>query len=100
MNVYWTEAALADLRAVHAYIARHSPRYADAMVRRILDRSELLSEHPLIGAVVSEYEQDMLREMLENPFRIIYRILPQRVDIIAVIHAARALPPDLPGAAH
>jgi hypothetical protein len=27
MNVHCTEAALSDLRAVEAHIARHSPRY-------------------------------------------------------------------------
>jgi len=26
---HWTEAALSDLRAVEAYIARHSPQYYD-----------------------------------------------------------------------
>ena len=46
MNVYWIEAALADLRGVQAYIARRSPRYADAMVRRITDRTDSLSQHP------------------------------------------------------
>ncbi|MEX2112934.1 MAG: type II toxin-antitoxin system RelE/ParE family toxin [Pirellulales bacterium] len=99
MNVYWTEAALADLRAVQAYIARHSPRYADAMVQRIIGRTDSLSQHPLIGAVVPEYDAEVLREILEDPYRIIYRVLPKQIDIIAVIHAARAMPPDLPGVA-
>lgn len=96
MKVYWTEAAIADLRAVQAYIARRSPRYASAMVQRIIDRTEPLSQHPLIGAVVAEYDAEDLRELLESPYRIIYRILPAQIDILAVIHAARNLPPDLP----
>jgi toxin ParE1/3/4 len=98
MNVYWTEAALADLRAVQAYIARHSPRYADAMIKRILDRTDSLSQHPLIGSVVSEYNADLLRELLESPYRIIYRVASNQVDIVAVVHAARAMPDLLRGA--
>ena len=97
MNVFWTEAAIADLRAVQAYIARRSPRYADAMAQRIIDRTDLLSHQPLIGAVVVEYDAEMLRELLEGPYRIIYRVLPEQIDVIAVIHAARTMPPDLPG---
>ena len=97
MNVYWTEAALADLLAIQAYIARHSSRYADAMVQRIIDRTDSLSQHPLIGSVVLEYDAELLRELLESPYRIIYRILPEQIDIIAVIHAARTMPPSLPG---
>ena len=87
------------LRAVQAYIARRSPRYADAMIQRIVDRSELLSQYPMIGAVVAEYDDEQLRELLEGPFRIIYRNLPDQVDVIAVIHAARMMPPNPPGAA-
>ena len=62
MNVHWTEAALSDLHAVADYISRHSSRYADSVVRRIIDRSESLSQHPLVGAVVPEYETESLRE--------------------------------------
>lgn len=98
MNVYWTEAAIADLRAVAAYIARRSPRYADAMVRRIIDRTDSLSQHPSIGAVVPEYETDSLRELLESPYRIIYQVLPKQIDIVAVVHAAREVPSSPPAA--
>jgi len=38
VNIRWTEAALADLQAAEAYIARHSEQYARAMVERIFDR--------------------------------------------------------------
>ncbi len=96
MNVFWTEAALADLRAVHSYIARRSPRYADAMIQRIIDRTDSLPQQPLIGSVVPEYDAEILRELLEIPYRIVYWVLPERVDIIAVIHAARAMPPSVP----
>ena len=99
MNVYWTEAALADLRAVQAYIARHSPRYADAMVQRIINRTDSLTHNPLIGAVVPEYDVEILREVLESPYRVIYRVMAEQFHIIAVIHAARTIPPDLPSAA-
>lgn len=92
MNVYWTENALADLEAVEAYIARHSQRYARSLVERIFARSESLALQPRIGPMVPEFEEDSLRELFEDPYRIIYRITDQRIDIVAVVHAARRLP--------
>ncbi len=56
MNVHWTEAALADLRAVEAVIGRHSAQYARGMVDRIFDKTKLLEDQPLIGAAVPEYD--------------------------------------------
>jgi plasmid stabilization system protein ParE len=49
VTVHWTEAALADLAAVEAYIARRSGQYARAVVDRIFAKSGLLADHPLWG---------------------------------------------------
>ena len=96
MNIHWTEAAIADLHAIEAYISRHSQRYADAMVRRIIERTEALTEHQLLGSVVREYGNESLREILETPYRIIYQVSETQLDIIAVVHAARRMPPSVP----
>ncbi len=92
MNVHWTESALADLRAAEDYIARHSPHYARVIVERVFARSEQLATHPRTGPVVPEYDDETIRELFEDPYRIIYRVLDQQVDIIAVVHASRRLP--------
>ncbi|MDR3634080.1 MAG: type II toxin-antitoxin system RelE/ParE family toxin [Isosphaeraceae bacterium] len=95
MNVHWTESALADLQAVEAYIGRHSQQYARAMIERIFTRSGQLATQPRLGPAVSGNEDENLRELFEDPYRIIYRVLPQQVDIVAVVHAARRLPRGL-----
>jgi toxin ParE1/3/4 len=43
--------------------------------------------------MVQEYERDDVREVLEYPYRIIYRIKPDQIDVLAVVHGARELPP-------
>jgi toxin ParE1/3/4 len=91
VNVYWTEAALADLRAVEACIGRHSLQYARGMVERIFARSESLSSQPRLGPMVPEYEEETVRELFENPYRI-DRIAGHQIDVVAVVHAARRLP--------
>jgi len=95
MNVHWTEAALADLRAAEVYVARHSQQYAQSLVERIFACSERLADQPLVGAIVEDYANEGLRELFESPYRIIYRVLEHQVDVVAVIHAARRLPRGL-----
>jgi toxin ParE1/3/4 len=92
MKVLWTEAALRQLVQIHEYIAQDSPRYAVAMIDRITRRSEQCRQFPLMAGKVPEYDRDDIREVLEYPYRIIYRVLPKQVDILAVIHGARRLP--------
>ncbi len=95
MTVNWTEAALADLRATETYIARHSTQYSRSMVERIFDRTGQLVDFPRLGAEVPEYGDEFLRELLENPYRIVYRVYADRVDIVAVVHGARSMPRGL-----
>jgi plasmid stabilization system protein ParE len=52
MTVHWTEAALADLQAIEAYIRRHSRQYAQGMVERIFARTAQLSFQPLIAPML------------------------------------------------
>ena len=42
--VIWSAAAVADLEAIHAYIARNSPRYASVVAGRVLHHVNPLGE--------------------------------------------------------
>jgi toxin ParE1/3/4 len=97
MIVAWTQNAKRELRAIHDYIAQNSPRYAQGMVDRITRKTELLVRFPEIGAEVPEYEDETVRELLEHPHRIIYRLKKNQVEILSVVHGARQLPVDVPG---
>ena len=96
MNVMWTRVAQGHLRAIHNYIAADSPRHALRVVDRITRRTETLKLMPRLGAEVPEYGDDSIRELLYRSYRIIYRILPERIDVVAVIHGARLLPTEPP----
>ena len=65
------------------------------MVDRITRRSEQITEQPLSGRKVSEYDAEDIRELIEDPYRIIYRIKPDQIDVLAVIHGARLLPDEI-----
>ncbi|MBE0508740.1 MAG: type II toxin-antitoxin system RelE/ParE family toxin [Marinospirillum sp.] len=47
----------------------------------------LRTDFPLPGRKVPEYELDQIREVFCKPYRIIYHIKPNQIDILAVIHS-------------
>ncbi|MBW2596862.1 MAG: type II toxin-antitoxin system RelE/ParE family toxin [Deltaproteobacteria bacterium] len=95
MRVHWTENALGHLINIYEYISINSPTYGKRMVDRITRRSEQIAIHPLSGRKVPEYEAKDIRELIEKPYRIIYCIKPDQIDVLAVIHSARLLPDEI-----
>jgi plasmid stabilization system protein ParE len=57
-----------------------------------LSCSELLENQPQLGQRVPEIEDESIRELFEAPYRIIYRLTAERLEILTVIHAARQFP--------
>jgi toxin ParE1/3/4 len=92
MKVHWTETAESHLAAIHQHISLDSTAYAKRMVDRLTMRSQQIAEFPYSGREVPEYEMETLREVIEGPYRIIYLIKPDQLDVIAVVHGARDLP--------
>jgi len=94
MRVCWTENAIDHLANIYEYIAFNSPTYARRMIDRITRRSEQIAEHALSGRKVPEFDAEDIREVIEKPYRIVYRIKPGQIDVIAVIHGARVMPEE------
>lgn len=95
MRVHWTHNALDQLVNIYEYISLNSPTYAKQMVDRITRRSTQISEQPFSGRKVPEYQAEDIRELIENPYRIIYRVKKDQIDVLAVIHGARLLPNEI-----
>jgi plasmid stabilization system protein ParE len=58
------------------------------MVDRLTRRSQQIADFPLSGRRVPEYDADQIREVIEGPYRIIYHMKLDQVDVLAVIHGA------------
>jgi len=95
VNVHWTDAAVAHLVAIYERIAQDAPVYAQRMIDRLTKRSEQIATFPESGRMVPEYEAPDIREVIESPYRIIYRIKVDQIDVLAVVHGAQLLPPEL-----
>lgn len=81
-----------DLREIGRYISRDSEANANAMLRRIVDRVESLSEFPLRGARPRDerLRAKGYRFLVEKPYLLFYKVHESTVTVYRVIHGARA----------
>lgn len=91
MKVFWTETAVNHLTAIYAYISQNSPQYAQSVVERLTRRSKQIGKFPQSGRIVPEFEAEQIREVIESPYRIIYYIQSDQIDILAVVHGSQKL---------
>jgi len=91
-SVVWTAEAKIRLREIQTYIGEHDPKAAQQVVRRLLEQSKTLGDLPLSGRQVPEFRQDDLRELLVRPYRLIYRVRDEQVQILTVKHYRQRLP--------
>jgi toxin ParE1/3/4 len=94
MKVYWTDEALIHLDNIYRHIAEDAPVYARRMVDKITRRSQQIGVFSQSGRMVPEYQDIDIREIIEPPYRIVYHITPDRLDVLAVFHGAQLLPDD------
>ncbi|MFT4257047.1 MAG: type II toxin-antitoxin system RelE/ParE family toxin [Pseudoxanthomonas sp.] len=92
MKVVWSDEATRSLREIAAYIGKDSPMTARRVAAQLLLRSRQLQEPPLTGRSLPEYPGEDLRELLERPWRIIYRVGPDAIEIVTVRHYRQLLP--------
>ena len=96
LELRWTEHAVNQLATVADYISLASPVYAEQTVERIVARLRQAQEFPESGRTVPEAGTLELREMLELPYRVIYRVTRSAIEVIAIVHARQQLAPQLP----
>lgn len=91
-RVDWTNAARDDLRAIVWHIAQDNLANALAVAERIDRRAAKLMGLVVRGRVVPELRkvaETRYREVMEEPWRIIYRVEEATVYVVAVVDGRR-----------
>ena len=88
-RIIWTEQALKDAEEITSFIAKNSPQYAKRFGHKLREGPKRLKSFPEIGWMVPEYENPSFREILVEPYRIIYELRGGDCYIMAVIHGSR-----------
>ena len=90
----WSDAARLDLQEILSFVAFDSPENARKILERLERRCSNLARFPERGRLVPQLKAvDVLtyRELIEIPWRIIYRFETNRVYVMAVLDAQRNL---------
>ncbi len=91
MKLIWTGPSVEDLRAIRDYIGRDSDYYAADLIEEILLSVDNLLRFPKLGRVVPETQDENIRELVYRNYRIIYRTVAERIEILTIVHGIRDL---------
>lgn len=89
MKVRWLRKALHNLEVIHEYIARDNPEAALKLVIKIRSAVKQLETFPEMGRVGRVKET---REIVVNPYFIVYRVSGNCIDILRILDSARKFP--------
>jgi len=92
-SISWTEQAQDDLARIDAFISHDSPRYAAVTVARLIAAADRLALFPESGRIVPEWNRPDVREVIQTPYRVVYRLVGENeVHVLTVHHGAQPLP--------
>lgn len=90
--ISFAESALRDIEEMLVwYVEQGVPDVGERLAAEVLQRVEVLADHPDLGRVVPEFNQSNLRELIHPPFRIVYRRDAKRVRVVRVWRSERLL---------
>ena len=88
--IEFTPKAIEDIDNLAEYIAFQSPHYAQKLVQSIFKEVDILKSFPYIGRVVPEIDEQEVREIFYQKYRIVYHIIDHStIHIVTVQHGAR-----------
>lgn len=82
--------AIDDLDSLWLYIAQDDPAAAERLIAEIDQITYRLCEYPYLGPAKPHVAQGM-RSFTVESYRILYRVTPDTIDIVRVVHHARDL---------
>jgi plasmid stabilization system protein ParE len=86
MRIVWTTTALRRVADIAAEIEREDPARARELISRIFDKVAMLSEFPEMGRMVPEVGKPHIREIVLEPYRIVYGLKGSQISIRTIRH--------------
>jgi len=97
LRIVWSPTARERAQAAVDFIALDRSRTALEWLAGLVRRVELLREFPEQGRAVPEWHESSVREVFHEPYRVIYEVFGDRVEILTLSHFRQELPPHPPG---
>jgi addiction module RelE/StbE family toxin len=92
VKILFALSAVTDLEDIQNYYNNeHVPDVGKRLTGEIIAQIERLTDHPLSGRIVPEFNLENLREIIHPPFRIVYRYDKKKVRIVRIWRSERHL---------
>ena len=92
MQLLLADSAFNDLEDIQSYYLEQGLQHiGDQFVAEIIAHLEVLVEHPEIGRIVPEFTEPKIRELIHSPFRIVYWLDADTINVIRVWRSERLL---------
>jgi plasmid stabilization system protein ParE len=84
VQVRFSQTARDQLLEVKAFIARDNPEIASKHIKKVIDRTKKILEYPFIGKVNAVYNQEDIREIAVEGYKVIYQIALKCINVLVV----------------
>ncbi len=92
MNISFSKSAIKDLEQIKEYYLEQGvPHIGIDFVTAIVEHVETLAKHPDIGRMVPEFNDELIRELIHVPFRVVYLRESKKIKVIRVWRSERIL---------
>ncbi len=92
MKIVLTESAYQDLANIQEHYRLEGVEAVGVrQVNEILDRIDNLNDHPQLGRIVPEYGLEIIREIIHPPYRIVYLVQADELQIVRIWRSERLL---------
>ena len=92
MKVVWTKEAELSFAEVLVRVEHFGgPAARERLLDRVDRRTSTIERHPWSGRVVPEINVREIREVIEPPYRIVYRIRGDEIESTSFLHGSRGL---------
>lgn len=93
LPLHWSTRALERVSEVVDYLALHDAQAAEEWIEALFAKTERLGVLPRMGRLVPEIGREEIREVFFQQYHVIYKIKPERIEILTVRHMRRHFDP-------
>jgi toxin ParE1/3/4 len=94
LRIVWSPTARRRAQAAVDYIALDRPHASLEWFDALVERVELIRDLPEQGRVVPEWHEPSVREVFHEPYRVIYEVSDEHLEILTMSHFRQELPPQ------
>ncbi len=84
-RIKWSPTARLDFRDLILFISEENSSAVNHFLNKILNHVIQVAKFPKSGRVVPEFQDENIREIIQKPYRIVYRIKKEKMILVEIV---------------